>query len=180
MFNMQAIDCQKLSERLKKLNVSEESDEDYFSVPTQNLLPSSPQTRTPIHISRVNSLSNLSSLLERVPSYSEAMRLGSLLDLLPVYEPPRPDLRVAFNDLTRRAGDDSPVSVISPVISRDSSMGGIPINRRSAPSPSGGGAVFTMAPVSTLPSHHSGESTPGQATPTRFVMTQGNSSFKRN
>lgn len=180
MFNMQAIDCQKLSERLKKLNVSEEGDEDYFSVPTQNLLPSSPQTRTPIHISRVNSLSNLSSLLERVPSYSEAMRLGSLLDLLPVYEPPRPDLRVAFNDLTRRAGDDSPVSVISPVISRDSSMGGIPINRRSAPSPSGGGAVFTMAPVSTLPSHHSGESTPGQATPTRFVMTQGNSSFKRN
>lgn len=94
VFNMHQLDSAHLSDRLRKLNLVQENageEEDYFTFLAGSLSASTASPpRTPIHISRVNSLTNISTSggeLSRVPSYLEAMRLGSLTDLSPAYRP---------------------------------------------------------------------------------------------
>lgn len=93
---------------------------DYFTRSRSPLSTSSPSasniplqspglTSPPIHLSRVNSESNLDSrTLSRVPSYTQAMRSDANEDALsPAYEPPLPGSNINLSDMDRRVADSS-------------------------------------------------------------------------
>ncbi|CUM52970.1 unnamed protein product [Debaryomyces tyrocola] len=102
-------------------NIGENNSQgDYFTRSRSPLSTSSPSasniplqspglTSPPIHLSRVNSESNLDSrTLSRVPSYTQAMRSDANEDALsPAYEPPLPGSNINLSDMDRRVADSS-------------------------------------------------------------------------
>lgn len=80
------------------------------SPPASNIPLQSPGlTSPPIHLSRVNSESNLDSrALSRVPSYTQAMRSDANEDALsPAYEPPLPGSNINLSEVNRKVADSS-------------------------------------------------------------------------
>lgn len=102
-------------------NIGENNSQgDYFSRSRTPLSTSSPSTTynqlqspgitsPPVHLSRVNSETNLDSrTLSRVPSYTQAMRSDVNEDALsPAYEPPLPGSNINLSDMNRRGVDSN-------------------------------------------------------------------------
>lgn len=190
MFQMHTIDTQLLHDRLRSLDVTcdHSGDDDYFTVGGRRLNPAlalaTPQRSmllTPLHLSRVNSLTNVSGdELSRVPLYLEAMRLSSLTDLSPAYIPPattRPRIAVTTSSdsgiggstpggnlgaRTRSQRSLTSLGSSLPTMLRSALLLGIPIislasrstSRRQLHSPvgsHGSNVVFTMTPSSHSP-----------------------------
>lgn len=94
---------------------------------TYNQLQSPGITSPPVHLSRVNSETNLDSrTLSRVPSYTQAMRSDANEDALsPAYEPPLPGSNINLSEMNRRGDSNSPLNTTNQknrlILSRGSS-----------------------------------------------------------
>lgn len=123
-FSMSLLDLAALSENLRQLSVQRENgrgavfnldDDDYFrarpnlphtassaSAASTLLIPPTPGVMSPpLHLSRAGSASDITAM-DKVPSYSEAMRSPVDDTLAPRYMPPQPGSGININEVNKR------------------------------------------------------------------------------